>query len=118
MKKRLLRVMVAAFSKWLYEHMEPAGRVALHILDARAKAILDLLPDSGGPQIETLEALDESSMRAGLDWLLTSMRTEYPDESAVLMAESLRLLLHRNVSEIVLLTHPPTLDVPDTTPDK
>lgn len=117
-RARLLRVMLQAFSAWLAEHMEPAGKAALHGFEARASVLIDALPQDGhAPELAVLETLDASSVATGLDWLLTALRVAYPDDWAPVAVEALRVLLHRNLADVVAMTHPP-VTTPQPTPQE
>lgn len=111
MKRRsMLRVMLQAYVSWLNREMQPAGKAALHTLEARGSVLIDALPTGPGgqaPDVAVLETLDARGVEAGMGWLLTAMRVAYPDEWAPVAVESLRLLLAKNVDEVAELAQPP-----------
>lgn len=107
MKKRLLRIMLKAFTSWLHEEFHPAGKAAIYTLTVRADLLIQAIPDRSGPEVTLLQRLDEESLEAGLNWLLTALMAAYPDDWAPIAVESMRLLLHRNVEAITALAQPP-----------
>lgn len=108
MRRRLLRVMSKAYLSWLKREMEPSGKALLPLLEERMKLVIDAVPAEGGgsPSQEEMVRLDAESVKRSLFWLLGALADAYPDDWATLAVECLRVMLRRNIDDIVELGLP------------
>jgi hypothetical protein len=103
MKKQLLRVMMSSFTDWLRIQMDPRSKTVLHDFDGITKAIIDSVPDEDVPEMTVLDA---KTLESGVEWVLNSMRSAYPEAWPALACEVLRLLIKRNSETIAALAQP------------
>ena len=104
---RILRIMLEAFITYLNKEMSPSGKTALHDLSARANLVIDALPhDSSVPELSELETLDNASVKAGLNRILTALRIAHHDDWTPVAIETLRLVMNQHIDEISKLSQP------------
>lgn len=106
MHRQLMRVMMSATVGWLRERMSPAGRTALHDLEARSMQLIGSVQDHAVPQVEEMTP---DALKVDMDWLMTHLPIAYPDPWAFVACESIRLLVHRNAEEMVDRAYPPSI---------